>query len=103
VFVPLGEVSHAEKILIVEQKLLKAGACNVHELDLGLGRSDGGLATFRDVLLSRACCLNHLVARAVAGLEKVFAEAKSKIVNHLGLPVGMEGTVVSGLLKELLR
>ena len=47
--------------------------------------------------------LNHLVARAVTLGEKLFAEAKGEIVEHLGLAVGVERAVVAGLLKEFFR
>jgi len=103
VFFPLGPVAHAEKILVVEKKLLKAGAGDVHELDLGFGRGDGGLAALGDVLFSRARGLEHLVASAVALGKELFAEAIGVVVDYLGLAVGMKSTVVSGLLEECFR
>ena len=54
--------------MIVQQQFLQARAGHVGELQLHLGRGDGGFAAFGDVLFSRTGGLHHLVDGPVTTL-----------------------------------
>lgn len=51
----------AKEIFVVEQKLFKAGPCNIDQAQLGLGRRGSSTASFRDVLASGTGGLHHLI------------------------------------------
>lgn len=103
VFVPQGMIADAKVVLIIEEKLLQAGAGDVGELELHLSRSDGGFAGFGDVLLPRAGGLHHLIHGAVSAPEMLFAKAESEVVDDLRLPIGEKVLIVASLRKETRR
>ncbi len=74
VLVPESRFPHSQKITIVFQQFLQAGARHIYQFDLGFLRSSGGLAPFEDVLLPGARRLHHLIHGPVALVKKPFAK-----------------------------
>ena len=76
-------VADAEVVLIVDEKFFKAGAGDIGELQLHLGRSDRCFAALGDVLFSGTGCLHHLVNGAVSTFQMFFAKAVGEVVDDL--------------------
>lgn len=80
----------AKEIFVVEQELVKAGARDAYQAQLGLAAGAGGAAAFGDVLASAAGGLHHLVVGSGACVYKAVAKVDCAIIDGLGHLKGTE-------------
>src|SRR5262249_333454 len=76
------QISHAQKILVIDQEFFQAGPGHVDEFDLHFLGGARSFATLGDVLFSGAGGLYHLINSAVATFEKPLAKMKRQVINH---------------------
>ncbi len=72
----------AQEIFEVEEQFFEAGAGDVEQAELGLGRGRGSAASLGDILAAGAGGLHHLVHGAGMGIEEFFAEPVGGVVNQ---------------------
>ena len=95
VFLPHGVATHAEVVLVVDEKFLQTRTGDVGEFDFGFGGRLSGFAAFGDVLFAGPGGLDHLVDGAVSLYKEAVAEVESEIESDFGFLVGEEILVVS--------
>jgi hypothetical protein len=79
--IPLRESPLAQVVFVVQQKLVQARACDIHQAQFGLRRSRRSPTALGDVLPAAAGGLDHLVHSARAGIQELFAEPHRGIVD----------------------
>ena len=94
---PLWQAVLAQKVLVVQQQFLKAGAGHAREFQFRLLRCTAGRTAFRDVLDPAACRLHHLVVSAAALVDVAIAEPDGYIVAKLGDLEALQPTVATML------
>lgn len=80
---PLLQVAHTKIILVVHQKFLKAGLRHISEFDFSLFGCAAGGASFGDILLAAARCLDHLIHGSVGSVQKSLREYEGHIIDDL--------------------
>ena len=98
---PLLEASHTEEIFVVEQQFVQRSTVYVCQFYFHFARRHTIDISLRQILLTRAGRLHHLVNRAVARLQEFMCKVVRYIVDALRLLECLQCAVIIVLSQEI--